>query len=102
MKSYAATAMIEASPEAIWAILTDAPDYNQWDSGVERVDGRIAPGERIKVVSKANPGRAFPVTVTEFAPAQRIRRRAGYPWAYSRVFAPSSCHHRGMARPSSP
>jgi uncharacterized protein YndB with AHSA1/START domain len=79
MKSYAATAMIEASPEAIWAILTDAPDYNQWDSGVERVDGRIAPGEKIKVVSKANPGRDFPVTVTEFAPAQRMTWTGGIP-----------------------
>lgn len=79
MKSYAATAMIEASPEAIWAILTDAPDYNQWDSGVERVDGRIAPGEKIKVVSKANPGRDFPVTVTELAPAQRMTWTGGIP-----------------------
>ena len=79
MKSYDATATIQASPETIWAILTDAPGYQAWDSGVERVDGRIAPGERIKVVSKANPGRAFPVKVTEFTPGQRMTWTGGMP-----------------------
>jgi uncharacterized protein YndB with AHSA1/START domain len=80
MKSYDATSTIQASPDAIWAILTDAPGYQAWDSGVERVEGRIAPGEKIKVVSKANPGRAFPVKVTEFTPGQRMTWSGGMPF----------------------
>jgi hypothetical protein len=79
MKSYDATATIQASPDAIWAILTDAPGYQVWDSGVVRVDGRIAPGEKITVVSKANPGRSFPVKVTEFTPGQRMTWSGGMP-----------------------
>jgi hypothetical protein len=79
MKSYDATSTIQASQDAIWAILTDAPGYQAWDSGVERVEGRIAPGEKIKVVSKANPGRAFPVKVTEFTPGQRMTWSGGMP-----------------------
>lgn len=79
MKAYDATALIEAGPEAIWTILTDAPAYSHWDSGVERVEGRIAPGETIKVVSKANPGRAFPVKVTAFVPGQRMTWSGGMP-----------------------
>lgn len=79
MKTYEATSAIAASPEAIWEILTDAPAYSDWDSGVERVEGRIAPGEKIKVVSEANPGRAFPVKVTEFAPGQRMTWSGGMP-----------------------
>jgi hypothetical protein len=79
MKSYDATATIKASPEAIWAILTDAPGYRAWDSGIERVEGSIAPGNRLKVVSKANPGRAFPVKVTEFSPGQRMTWSGGMP-----------------------
>ncbi len=59
MKSYEATATIDAHPDVIWAILTDAPGYAAWDSGVQRVEGTIAPGEKIKVHSEANPGRAF-------------------------------------------
>ena len=79
MKAYDAAAEIKASPGAIWAILTDAPGYRAWDSGVERVEGSIAPGEKIKVVSKANPGRAFPVKVTEFTPGQRMTWSGGMP-----------------------
>jgi hypothetical protein len=79
MKSYDATATIRASPETIWAILTDAPGYQAWDSGIERVEGSIAPGSRLKVVSKANPGRAFPVKVTELSPARRMTWSGGMP-----------------------
>ena len=79
MRSYDASAAIQASPEAIWAILTDAPGYQACDSGVERVEGTIAPGQRIKVVSKAIPGRAFPVTVTELSPGQRMTWSGGMP-----------------------
>ena len=79
MRFYDATATIQASPDAIWAILTDAAGYTAWDSGVECVSGRIAPGEKITVVSKASPGRAFPVEVTEFSPGQRMVWSGGMP-----------------------
>lgn len=79
MKSYDASSTIQASPETIWAILTDAPAYSDWDSGVEKVEGRIAPGEKLKVTSKANPGRAFPLRVTEFEPGQRMTWTGGMP-----------------------
>jgi hypothetical protein len=79
MKHYESTALINARPEAIWAILTDAPQYADWDSGVVRVEGTIAPQEKIKVVSEANPKRAFPVKVTEFAPGERMVWSGGMP-----------------------
>jgi hypothetical protein len=46
---------------------------------VVRVEGRIAPQEKIKVISEANPKRAFPVTVTEFSPAERMTWSGGMP-----------------------
>ncbi len=79
MRHYESTAQIDARPEAIWAVLTDAAGYADWDSGVVRVEGRIAPQEKLKVVSEANPKRAFPVTVTEFAPAERMTWSGGMP-----------------------
>ena len=79
MKSYEATATIDAGQDAVWAVLTDAPAYSDWDSGVERVEGTIAPGEKIKVVSEANPGRAFPVKVTEFEPGRAMTWSGGMP-----------------------
>ena len=79
MKHYDASATIDAPPEQVWAILTDAPAYAQWDSGVQEVEGPIAPGEKIKVVSEANPKRAFPVKVTELVPGRRMTWTGGMP-----------------------
>jgi len=79
MKHYDAAATIAAPPERVWEILTDAPAYAQWDSGVQQVEGTIAPGEKIKVVSEANPGRAFPVKVTGFEPRRSMVWSGGMP-----------------------
>jgi hypothetical protein len=79
VRSYEAATRIEADPERVWEVLTDGAGYADWDSGVERVEGRIAPGERIKVVSEVNPGRAFPVRVSEFEPSRRMTWSGGMP-----------------------
>ena len=79
MKAYEASSTIQSLPDDIWAILTDAAGYTRWDSGVEKVEGRIAPGETIRVVSKANPGRTFPVKVSEFEPGRRMVWSGGMP-----------------------
>ena len=79
MKSYEVTSLIEASPSAVWAILTNAASYPTWDSGVERVDGQIESGSKISVFSKVSPGRAFPVQVTELRPAERMVWAGGMP-----------------------
>ena len=79
MRFYESSSTIAAQPDRIWSILTDAPNLSKWDSGVERVEGRIAPGQTIKVFVKVNPGRAFPVKVTEFVPGQRMVWSGGMP-----------------------
>ena len=79
MKAYEASSTIAAKPDTIWAILTDGTNYSSWDSGVERVEGGIAPGETIRVYVKVNPGRAFPVKVIEFVPGQRMVWSGGMP-----------------------
>ena len=63
MHAFEASTDIHAPADRVWAILTDAPAYPSWDSGVTRVEGRIADGERITVHSEVAPGRAFPVRV---------------------------------------
>jgi hypothetical protein len=79
MKFFEATADISASPDRIWAILVDGAHYPDWDSGVLRVEGRVAPGETIKVVSAVNPGRTFPVKVSEFSPNRSMTWSGGMP-----------------------
>jgi hypothetical protein len=66
MKSFATRTTIQATPESIWRLLTDAPNYSRWNTTVDRVDGRIALGETVTVHAKVAAGRAFPVKVVAF------------------------------------
>ncbi len=79
MKSFAATAAIRATPERIWSLLTDAARYPAWNPTVTKIDGRIAPGEKIALHVTINPGRAFPVTVATFDPPRRMVWKGGMP-----------------------
>jgi hypothetical protein len=79
MKFYEASSTIAAAPEAIWAVLTDAPGYSRWDSGVQRLEGTVAPGEKLKVTSEVNPNRAYPVKVTRFEPNRAMAWTGGMP-----------------------
>ena len=79
MKSYESSVTIDAAPDAIWTVLTDARRYADWDSGVSKVEGTIAPGETIKVHTEANPGRAFPVKVTDYQSAKSMTWSGGMP-----------------------
>jgi hypothetical protein len=72
MKVYQASTTIAATPETIWVILTNAAGYSEWDPGVERIEGRIAPSQKITAYTKLSPGRAFPATVTEFEPGRKM------------------------------
>ncbi|MDQ5822948.1 MAG: SRPBCC domain-containing protein [Chloroflexota bacterium] len=79
MKAYSATGTIQATPETIWSILTDAAAYPQWEPGVDRIEGRIAQGETVTAYTKQNPKRAFPAKVTEFVPGRKMVWSGGMP-----------------------
>ena len=79
MKEYKASITIQAPPEKIWAILIDGASWPRWDPSCDRLEGRIAPGETLKAFTKLSPGRAFPVKVTEWLPAQRMTWTGGMP-----------------------
>jgi hypothetical protein len=79
MKRFSASTTIQAEPSRVWALLTDAPRYPDWNPAVDRIEGRIAPGETINVHVPVSPGRTFPVTVTGFVPNQRMEWSGGLP-----------------------
>jgi uncharacterized protein YndB with AHSA1/START domain len=73
VKSFATTVAIEAPAATVWALLTDAALYPDWNSTVEKIDGQIALGQKVTVRAKASPGRAFPLLVSVFeAPARMV------------------------------
>ena len=41
---YSAAATINASPDVVWALLTNAADYPNWNPTVVRVEGDIVEG----------------------------------------------------------
>jgi hypothetical protein len=46
---------------------------------MERVEGTIAPGEKVKFFTKMNPDQAFPAKVTTFEPGQKMVLTGGLP-----------------------
>jgi hypothetical protein len=79
MKEFSASTTIQASPETIWAILTNAPAYPEWNPVADRIEGRIALGEKVTAYTKLRPGQAFPATVTEFVPGRKMVWTGGMP-----------------------
>jgi uncharacterized protein YndB with AHSA1/START domain len=63
---------VAAEPEVVWALLTDAQGYPRWNSTVISIDGTIAAGEEIELVSKVDPERTFELTVSTFEPARTL------------------------------
>jgi hypothetical protein len=79
MRFYEANSLIQTTLDRIWPLLTDISGWPDWDSGVNKVDGRLALGEKISITVKANPGRAFPVKVVELSVPTRMVFRGGMP-----------------------
>ena len=79
MKFFEARSTIKANPQRVWQILTDGESFPKWDSGIERFEGRIAPGATVKLYVKVNPGRSFPLKVTQLTPNSRMVFSGGMP-----------------------
>ncbi|MGI9609837.1 MAG: SRPBCC family protein [Acidimicrobiia bacterium] len=73
MTKYSVTRSISATPETIWALLTDAENYPSWNPAVLGIEGRIAEGERIHLKSIVNPDRVFKLKVSDVdAPSSMV------------------------------
>ncbi|MDI2035747.1 SRPBCC domain-containing protein [Paenarthrobacter nitroguajacolicus] len=57
---------IDAPPATVWGLLTDAKSYPVWNSTIVSLEGEIAPGSKIKLVSTLDPSRTFNLKVKEF------------------------------------
>jgi len=81
MKEYTSTAIIAASPETVWKILTDGARYRQWNPEIVGVDGRIGLGERITAHVRLGSGAIRTVTqrVTSFDERKRMEWEGGLP-----------------------
>jgi hypothetical protein len=83
-KSYSVERTIDASPQRVWELLTDADGYSRWNPAVVSLGGRIADGETIALVSTVNPGRTFSLAVSNVEPADGMVWSDGMPFGLFR------------------
>ncbi len=73
MTSYETSTDIAAPVEQVWGILTDAASYPSWNSTIISMEGVIADGETISLVSTLNPKRTFRLKVSAIeAPSSMV------------------------------
>lgn len=63
---------IQANAAKIWALLTNAPGYPQWNTTVVSIDGEIKPGGKIQLKSTLDPSRTFKLAVKTFEPEKTL------------------------------
>jgi uncharacterized protein YndB with AHSA1/START domain len=81
MKEYVTTCMIDASPEAVWKILTDADGYAEWNPEIVGIAGQIASGGRITARVRLGDGaiRSVTMRVTALEAPTRMEWVGGMP-----------------------
>lgn len=63
---------VQASPQQIWALLTNAANYSAWNSTVTSLEGEIRPGEKLKLRVTLDPKRTFSPKVTKLQEHEMI------------------------------
>ena len=71
---------IDAPPERVWGFLADASSYRDWNRAVLGIEGTIATGNTISLVSTANPKRTFRLRITAMAAPNRMVWSDGMPF----------------------
>ncbi|MEM8862953.1 MAG: SRPBCC domain-containing protein [Chloroflexota bacterium] len=63
---------INAPATVVWGLLTNASDMARWNSTSVSLEGNIALGKTVKLVSTLDESRTFGLTVKEFEPQKRL------------------------------
>lgn len=77
--TYTVTRTIDAEPQVIWDLLTNASAYPEWNPAVLGIEGDIREGQKIKLTSIVNPDREFKLDVSEMRPPNRMVWSDGMP-----------------------
>ena len=73
MASYKVTRTINADQDTVWALLSDTSKWKGWNPTVVSIDGTIAEGQKVRLVSTLNPTRTFNLSVTSVqAPREMV------------------------------
>jgi hypothetical protein len=78
-KRYSVSRSIDAPAETVWRLLADSSTYADWNRAVLSIEGPIAAGSSIKLVSIASPKRTFKLKVASMEPPRRMVWASGMP-----------------------
>jgi len=76
---YRVSREINAPIDVVWALLTDATTYGEWNPAVISIEGVIEAGRTVSLVSVVNPKRSFNLKVTEMDAPNRMVWSDGMP-----------------------
>ena len=74
MRTITSTIELDATPEEVWAVLTDSSAYPDWNPFITELDGPLQVGSRLTVRIAPPGGRpmTFTPTVTDVEPERRL------------------------------
>lgn len=64
--------LIDAPPQVVWQILTDASQFARWNSTIVSLEGEIKLGATLKLRTTLDPSRTFRLKVKEMIPTQGL------------------------------
>ncbi|MFL5477108.1 MAG: SRPBCC family protein [Gemmatimonadales bacterium] len=67
---------VKATPDEVWDLLVEAPEYHRWNSTVTRIDGQIREGERL-TLHVPGTDRSFRPRVSDLIPNERMTWTGG-------------------------
>lgn len=81
MRVYETMVVINAPPERVWQVLTDAAAYHEWNPEIIGVEGQMGLGERIVARVRLGDGalRRVPMRVSRFEVPSRMEWLGGLP-----------------------
>lgn len=71
-RSVAVAVRIDAKPDRVWSLLTNAEDFPRWNSTITSMEGTIAVGEKVSLKVPIAPDRTFNLKVVEMVPEQKM------------------------------
>lgn len=66
------SAVISATPEKIWQLLTDVGDMVRWNSTLTGMEGTVELGGTVKMRVPEAPSRLFSIQVTKYTPNREM------------------------------
>ena len=80
-KSVQTEVVIEASPEAVWQVLTDVEQYKEWNPVFEYKEGQLKQGNKVvyKVTEAENKTAVMSAKVIKLVPNKVLNQTGGLP-----------------------